>query len=157
MRQHNATATLFLNNANIHRHYDYFKQWRDTGSSIQNHTDLHLHLPMLTAEHQKTEICSNADRFEQVYGARPTLFRPPYGEYTAVTSKLAAECGQKYTVLWSSEVQNGQIKYDSAGKFMPGEIVLLHFTPELAKDLQAVFTAADAQHLQVGKLEDWLR
>lgn len=156
LKKRGATATLFLNNANIHRHYDYFKQWLASGSTLQNHTDSHPHMTTLPADRQKLEICSNADRFEQVYAVRPTLFRPPYGEYDATTAKAAADCGEKYVVLWSSEVQHGTIKYGGTGAFAPGEIVLLHFTPDLERDLHAVFTAADAQHLQIGKLEDWL-
>lgn len=156
MRQRRAVATLFLNNANIHRHYDYYKEWQKDSSSIQNHTDTHPRLPRVDAARQNAEVCGHVVVLERVFGKKPTLFRPPYGELEASQLGLIGSCGHKYVVQWSSYVEHGQIHYGKAGRMLPGEIVLLHFTPELAKDLAAVFAAADAQQLQIGRLEDWL-
>lgn len=158
MKERRATATLFLNNANIHRYYNYFKEWQAAGSTIQNHTDMHRHLPSLAVDAQKREVCTHGDRFTQVFGTRPTFFRPPFGEFNEDTLKIASECGQKYVVLWSAVVEDGLISYaDGATGLRAGDIVLLHFTPELAKDLTAVFDAANAAHLKIGRLEDTLR
>jgi peptidoglycan/xylan/chitin deacetylase (PgdA/CDA1 family) len=156
MRQHRAVASLFLNDANIHRHYDYFLRWQDAGSTIQDHTINHPHLTRLPYIAQKTEICGNADRFANVFGERPTLLRPPYGEFNDTTRRAAEDCGQKHLVHWSVTA-NGGLHYQNGSHLQPGDIVLLHFTPTLDQELQTVFDAAQQQHLYIGRLEDWLR
>jgi peptidoglycan/xylan/chitin deacetylase (PgdA/CDA1 family) len=114
-------------------------------------------MPQLDAAAQKLQICGNGDRFAQVFGVKPTLFRPPYGEYNATTQQMAAQCGIKALVNWSVTVDNGQLNYQAPHQqLQPGDIVLLHFTPNLHTDVAALFAAADAAHLQFGRLEDWL-
>lgn len=158
MRQRKAVATLFLNNANIHRHYDYFKQWLAVGSSIQNHTDSHPHMPMLTPEQQKMQICKNVDEFQQVFGTHASLYRPPYGEYDETTKRIVPTCSGKYIVMWSVEIRDlTYIARPGHQHFEPGDIILLHFTENLDKELAQVFAEADSQHLQIGRLEDWLK
>lgn len=155
MRQRRAVAALFLNQVNVHKHRDYYRQWQDAGSTIQNHTLSHPRLPKMQPDQQQHEICTNAEWLKGEYGTRPALFRPPYGEFNDTTRQTAGSCGQKYLVHWSAVVENGQINY-ARGSMQPGEILLLHFTPDLARDLQAVFADADARGFKIGKLEDWL-
>jgi peptidoglycan/xylan/chitin deacetylase (PgdA/CDA1 family) len=156
IKQKRAVATLFLNQVNVHKHKDYYLQWQDSGSSVQNHTLSHPHLPKLRADEQQHQICSNASWLKGEYGKKSNLFRPPYGEYNDTTRQVAASCGQPYIVHWSAVVEKGHITY-ARGGMQPGEILLLHFTPDLARDLQAVFTDAEAKGLRIGRLEDWLR
>jgi peptidoglycan/xylan/chitin deacetylase (PgdA/CDA1 family) len=156
MIQHRAVATLFLNDANIHSHYDYFLRWQAAGNTIQNHTVSHPHLPRLSFDAQKNQICTNADRFAAIFGERPTLFRPPYGEFNDATRRAVALCGQHHIVHWSVTA-NGGLHYQVGNRLRPGDVVLLHFTSTLDQELQTVFAAATEQHLQIGHLEDWLR
>lgn len=155
MRQRRAVATLFLNQVNVHKHRAYYQQWQDAGSSIQNHTLSHPMLPKMRPDQQQHEVCTNADWLKNEYGTRPTMFRPPYGEYNETTRQVAGACGQKYLVHWSAVAEKGHVTY-SRGSMQPGEIILLHFTPDLARDLQAVFADADARGFKIGKVEDWL-
>jgi peptidoglycan/xylan/chitin deacetylase (PgdA/CDA1 family) len=156
MQSHRAVASLFLNDASIRTHYDYFKRWQAAGSTIQNHTVDHTMLTKLPLASQKTEICDNASRFERAFGARPTLFRPPYGEFNTATRQAASDCGEHHVVHWSVS-GNGGLHYQTGNRLRPGDIVLLHFTPTLDKELVTVFAAAKEQNLQIGRLEDWLR
>lgn len=54
-------------------------------------------------------------------------------------------------------MEDGIIHYQRKNKLQPGDIILLHFTPELAGDLKVLLAKAKAQKLQVGRLEDWIR
>jgi len=73
---------------------------RITGQSVQDHTLTHPHLSRLGLDGQTHEICGAADALQGFYGARPWLFRPPYGDYDQTTRKAAAACGMKALVLW---------------------------------------------------------
>jgi peptidoglycan/xylan/chitin deacetylase (PgdA/CDA1 family) len=156
MQQKGAVATLFLNDSMIKEDYDYFARWQAAGSSIQNHTVNHPYLRKLTFAQQKEEICTNGQTLQEVYGTPQTLFRAPYGEFNDDTLRAAAQCGVKALVNWSVLVHAGQISYQQASRLRPGDIVLLHFTENMERDLAAIFAAAQAQNLQIGRLEDWL-
>lgn len=156
MQERGVVASLFLNDYAVNKHPDHIKRWQQSGSAVQNHTLSHPQMPELPPHVQKHEICENSNRLHAVYGKQPTLFRPPYGEYNDATRRAAAECGIKTLVWWSVVVNGGLLHYQSTDHLRPGDIVLLHFTPNLRADLQALFAAADAQNLQIGRLEDWL-
>ena len=156
MREYHDVATLFLYDNAVWRHYDYFRLWQAIGSTIQNHTIGHPHLKRLSFAQQKQQICDNVGRMANAFGKAPTLFRPPYGEFNQDTQRAAAECGMKALIWWSATVQDGALHYQGTDHLKPGDIVLLHFTPKLAGDLQALLNAAAAQHLQIGKLEEWV-
>ena len=150
-------VTMFLNDNNVKSHYDFFKYYQQFGSTVQNHTISHPHLNSLNHDQQKQEICGNADLLQTEYGKRATLFRSPFGETNDSANKAVAECGMKANVWWSVVVQDGQIQYQDGNKQLRnGDIILLHFTPHLHSDLQAILDQIDKQHLQVGQLEDWL-
>ena len=156
LQNHGAVATLFLNDEVIKAHYDYFARWQAAGSSIQNHTLSHQVLEQLTHERQVEEICGNSLRMKAVFGTDTPLFRPPFGGYNDSILYASAECGVKAIVHWAAEVKDGKIDYQQPNKLRPGDIVLLHFTDNLKQDLQVLFAAAEAEGLQIGRLEDWL-
>jgi peptidoglycan/xylan/chitin deacetylase (PgdA/CDA1 family) len=156
LRKNRLPATLFLYDNAIWRHYDYFRYWQQSGATIQNHTVSHAHLTHLPYPQQKQEICDNANRMANTFGARPTLFRPPYGQFNDDTRRATTDCGMKALVWWTATVQDGALHYQGTDHLKPGDIVLLHFTPHLANDLQVLIDAAKSLNLQFGKLEDWL-
>lgn len=157
IRQNHVVASLFLYRHAVWRHSDYFRLWQSAGSIIENHTLSHPHLKNLTFLQQKEEICSNANAINQMFGSRPTLFRPPYGEFNNDTRQATNECGMKALVCWSVTVKDGNLHYQGTDRLRPGDIVLLHFTPQLAGDLKILLAQASIHHLQIGKLEEWLR
>lgn len=156
LQQKGAVATLFLNDSVISTDYDFFARWQAAGSSIQNHAVNHVYLRKLSLVEQKQEICENGKRLQRVYGTAQTLFRAPNGDFNDDTRRAAAECGVKAMVGWSVLVANGHISYQQTSRLRPGDIVLLHFTQDMERDLAAIFAAAQAQNLHIGRLEDWL-
>ncbi len=157
MRAAGVPASLFLTQRYVSAQPGYFSNIaKQTGSVIENHTLDHKDLHLLSYEDQKKEMCSTNDIYEQVYGKRPTLVRPPYGNYDEDTQRAAAACGLRGLIIWKALVQNGVVEYQATNALHPGDIVLMHFTPAFKQDLQAFIVASNAAGLQPQLLESWL-
>ena len=72
-----------------------------------------------------------------------------------VVQVTAARCGIDRIVLWNAVVENGRLSR-AGGALRAGDIVLLHFTPHLEKDLRAAVRAAHAAGLAPASLADYL-
>jgi len=157
MRAARVPASLFLVQRYVSAAPGYFSYVaQQTGSAIEDHTLDHKDLRDLNYKDQRNEICTTADIYKQVYGKRPTLLRPPYGDYNEDTRRAAASCGLSAVVLWHALVQDGAMQYQVGNTLRPGDIVLMHFTPAFKKDLQAFLDASKAAGLTPQLLEDWL-
>jgi peptidoglycan/xylan/chitin deacetylase (PgdA/CDA1 family) len=155
---HKLPFTLFLEDDLASKDYDYFREIQDAGMTIQDHTISHADLSTLNLEQQKAEICGSADKFQTAFGTRPTLFRPPYGSFNDLTKQAAAECGMKALIVWHAKANGGSIQFqDGNTHFLPGDIVLMHFRQEFQQDMQAFEDQVVKDHLQVGRLEDWIQ
>ncbi|MEV6243662.1 polysaccharide deacetylase family protein [Lentzea sp. NPDC051838] len=145
--------SLFLNTKYAEGHKDYFKQLPAT---IHSHTSNHPNLQGKPFEFQKQEICGNADFLAAEYGKRPTLFRPPFGNYDATTRKAAASCGFKALVNWTAAVNDGRVQFQMGDKLKPGDIVLMHFRTTFVEDFTAFLNRAKQDGLTPVPLEDFL-
>lgn len=158
LQENKIKASLFLAKLFIADKPDYFKPFLAAGHKIENHSISHpLNLVKMSYQQQKDEICQMADFEEQTYGRRPVFFRPPGGPYSSVTRKAAADCGMKAIIDWEAKANAGRVDYQTGTALRPGEIVLMHFRPEFAKDLQAFIEAKNAAGLEVVLLEDYLK
>jgi peptidoglycan/xylan/chitin deacetylase (PgdA/CDA1 family) len=158
MRKNNIKASLFLSKAFIASNPDFFKQLVDLGSVVENHTLTH-DLNMVkdqTYDQQKNEICGMSDYVTEHYGRRPILFRPPGGAYSDTMRQAAADCGMKAVVTWIAKANGGSMQYQVGDKLRPGDVVLMHFRPEFAQDMQAFVNAMNAAGLHTALLEDAL-
>jgi hypothetical protein len=155
---HKLPFTLFLTDDIVKSDYDYFRDLQNAGMTIEDHTLTHTDLTTLSLDQQKTEICGAADKFQATFGNRPTLFRPPYGSYDNITRQAAADCGMKAMIIWHAKANGGSIQFqDGNTNFLPGDIVLMHFRPEFLQDMKAFEDQVAKDHLQVGRLEDWIQ
>ena len=104
-----------------------------------NHSNDHAHFAPMSAEEIKADINACNDKIESVTGVRPTLFRPPYGEYDDDVVATLKSMGM-YTIQWDVDSLDWK-DYDAktihdrvTGKVQPGSIVLFHnaalHTPE---------------------------
>lgn len=123
---------------------------------VEGHSMSHPHLQGLPEEAQRAEICGNVDTVTVALGRRPVLFRPPYGEYDTATQRAAAACGITAVVLWEQTFQGGQMSFRSHQQLQPGDIVLLHFRPDLPGDLLMLVEQIEAAGLRVARLQDYL-
>lgn len=150
-------VTLFLQGSLVDKAPDYFRGLQAAGAKIENHTQTHREMPGLSAAQQKKEICSTADKYQKLFGSRPTLFRPPFGSYNTTTKKMTAACGLKYIVLWRETTDNGKVFYQRPDKLVhAGDIILMHFRPAFVRDYAAVLWAIKKAGLTPALLEDYL-
>ncbi|MDQ1036679.1 peptidoglycan/xylan/chitin deacetylase (PgdA/CDA1 family) [Streptomyces sp. V3I8] len=120
--------TAFLSDRLVKDDYGYFGKMQAAGVVLNNHTLRHRYLPDLSYAGQKREICGMQDVIEKRYGKRPTLFRPPFGNYNEDTLRAAGACGIKAAPLWNEEVFVDHWEYREWDRDLhPGDIVLSHF------------------------------
>ena len=156
MKHNHIKASLFLANHLIEDNPNFFKDFITAGSYVEDHSVSHVQLSKLSYARQRQEICEEADLQTQQFGRRPVLFRPPYGDYNTDTRRAAADCGMKAVVLWIAKANGGSMQYQVGDHLRPGDIVLMHFRPEFAQDMQAFVQAEKAAGLHTVLLEDWL-
>jgi len=70
------------------------------GHLIGGHTVNHVQLPLLDDAAVKAELDQQDQSFERLFGARPTLFRPPYGARSERIDQHLAARGYT-TVVWN--------------------------------------------------------
>ncbi|MGP3773749.1 polysaccharide deacetylase family protein [Streptomyces sp. SDT5-1] len=155
--------TAFLTDAEVKPRYGYFKQMQARGVTLNNHTLHHPFLPGLSYARQKQEICGMQDVIEKKYGKRPTLFRPPFGDYNRDTLRAAKACGIEYAPIWNAEAFVDRMDYREWDRDIhPGDILLTHFRgrkdwkgtmPDMIRNLM---DHLHAKGYAVARLEDYL-
>jgi len=100
------------------------------GDVVGDHTETHPMLARLSAHDQREELFEQIVRIE-LLGARPDLFRPPYGSFNATTLSMLRAL-KLLMVLWSVDTGDYQqpgvpviVQRALAGAH-PGAIILLH-------------------------------
>ncbi|MDI1465114.1 polysaccharide deacetylase family protein [Catellatospora sp. KI3] len=157
IRRAKIPVTLFLNSPAAAKYTGYFKAIEDAGGVVENHTITHNSLKGKSYDYQKHEICGAADKLEALFGKRPTLFRPPYGNRDATTLRAAHDCGMHASFYWTQTVDKGIVRYQTAQKVVkPGDVLLMHFRPALMDDLLAALKAIYRSGLTPALLEDYV-
>lgn len=155
LRKERVPLTLFLVREPALDGQSYFKEMQTLGATVQAHTVSHPQLKELGYGDQQRQICGGLPDLEAWYGTRPTLFRPPYGEWNETTRSVVANCNLNALVLWRGATNDGRL--DLVGEtFHPGDILLMHFRTDLLQNLKLVFARARAEGYRIGRLEDYL-
>ncbi|MCX5194943.1 polysaccharide deacetylase family protein [Streptomyces sp. NBC_00249] len=155
--------TAFLSDYLVRDNYAYFKQMQAAGVTLNNHTLNHRYMPGLSYEKQREEICGQQDTIQKQFGKRPTLFRPPYGNYNQDTLRAAKSCGIKSVPLWNAEAFTNRMDYREWDRDLhPGDIILTHFRgredwkgtmPDMIRHVMKTVTD---KGYAVARLEDYL-
>nr|WP_205615112.1 polysaccharide deacetylase family protein [Streptomyces harenosi] len=155
--------TAFLSDYLVKEDYGYFKEMQDRGVTLNNHTLHHPYLPALSYSSQEHEICGMQQVIRERYGKRPTVFRPPYGNYDGDTLRAARNCGIDHVPLWSEEVFADHWEYREWDRSLhPGDIVLSHFRGRNDWDgtmpdmVRRFLDKVTAEGYAVARLEDYL-
>ena len=157
IRDSGARPTLFLNDRYVRGNETYFKALQDQDDLvIGNHTVNHPDLVKMSYAAQRKEICDDSDAFATAFGKRPTLFRPPFGDYNADTQRAAADCGLKAVILWTAAVNDGVVQFQAGNKLKAGDIVLMHFRKTFVADYTAFLNRAKQDGLVPVPLPDFL-
>jgi peptidoglycan/xylan/chitin deacetylase (PgdA/CDA1 family) len=150
-------VTMFLNSPAAANYSSYFTAIQATGAFVQDHTVTHRNLKGQTYDFQFKEINDCAVKLQEIFGARPYLFRPPFGNYDSVTLKAARDAGMRVSFFWTQTVNEGTVRYQTSQKVVkPGDVMLMHFRPALADDLIGALKAIYASGLTPARLEDYM-
>jgi peptidoglycan-N-acetylglucosamine deacetylase len=123
-------ATFFLCGENAERYPDLVRRIKAEGHEIGNHTYSHPWLYLMRREKIADEIDRTQDVLQRISGARPRLFRPPYGVRWFSLWPLLQERGLTM-VMWSMRGYDGRlgasgIAQTTLDQLQPGGIILLH-------------------------------
>ncbi|MEU3721923.1 polysaccharide deacetylase family protein [Streptomyces sp. NPDC031705] len=163
MRELKIPYTAFLSDYLVRDNYPYFKEMQAAGVTLNNHTLNHRYMPGLSYEQQREEICGQQDTIQKQFGKRPSLFRPPYGNYNQDTLRAAKSCGIKAVPLWNAEAFVNRMDYREWDRDLhPGDIILTHFRgredwkgtmPDMIRHVMKTVTD---KGYAVARLEDYL-
>ena len=142
--------TLFLTERYIADKIPEMQRLTTVGGWVELHTATHPDL--FRRGNDAREICGPLDAYELAFARRSTLFRPPYGNTNGTTQRVAATCGLEAVVLWRASMNYGALA-TQGGPLRAGDIVLMHFRPDLADNLRELFRVVEAQGLRLGRLE----
>jgi peptidoglycan/xylan/chitin deacetylase (PgdA/CDA1 family) len=149
-------VTLFLTINAIRSDPGYFKQLEAGGAVIEAHTITHTELKGKSPDFQRHEICGSADQLGNLYGRRPVLFRPPFGDKDETTLQVTKECGMKAAFFWKETVDKGVVHYQVGHTVQSGDIILMHFRPAFVDDFLAALQAIHDAGLTPALLEDYI-
>ena len=65
----------------VDKYPESVKALADAGHEVMNHSNTHAHFSQLSTDEIIADVTACNDKIEAVTGVRPTLIRPPYGEY----------------------------------------------------------------------------
>ena len=132
-------ATFFVVGEWVDKYPESVKALADAGHEVMNHSNTHAHFSQLSTDEIIADVTACSDKIEAVTGVRPTLIRPPYGEYddhviTAIRSMGMEPIQWDVDSLDWKELSASEITERVTTRVQPGSIVLFHnaalHTPE---------------------------
>ena len=142
--QYNVPATFFLVGDWVDNYPESVKALSDAGHSVQNHSNTHPYLTQCSADTIMFELNACNDKIEAITGVRPTLIRPPYGDYNDTVVNTIRSMGME-PIQWDvdsldwKELSAPEITQRVLSGVQPGSIVLFHnaalHTPEALPDI----------------------
>lgn len=129
--QYNAKATFFLVGIWVDKYPELVKEIAARGHEIGNHSDSHAHFTQISDSKIRQELDSCSDKIEALTGVRPTLFRPPYGDYNSKVITVVRDEGYE-AVQWSVDSLDWKnrgvedLVKRATNNIQPGDIILFH-------------------------------
>ena len=137
--RYDVKATFFVVGEWVDKYPESVKALADAGHEVMNHSNTHAHFSQLSTDEIIADVTACNDKIEAVTGVRPTLIRPPYGEYddhviTAIRSMGMEPIQWDVDSLDWKELSAAEITERVTSRVQPGSIVLFHnaaiHTPE---------------------------
>ena len=129
--KYNIKATFFVVGEWVDKYPESVKALHDAGHEIMNHSNDHKYFSKLSAAEIISDINLCNDKIESVTGVRPTLFRPPYGDYNDNVVSTVNSIGM-YPIQWDvdsldwKDLSAQDIQSRVLKRVQPGSIVLFH-------------------------------
>lgn len=147
--EYGVKTTFFLVDIWVKNYPGLVREIAARGHEIGNHSTTHPHMSQLGEQQIIEELSAQAGHVEELTGVKPTLFRPPYGDYNDRLVRTARDQGYE-VIQWSVDSQDWKNRgaadvINRAKKARSGDIVLFHndaeFTvdalPEILEDYKA--------------------
>ncbi len=128
--QYEIKTTFFLVDIWVQKYPELVQEIAARGHEIGNHSTSHPHMSQLSEEKIVSELKTMSDHVEELTGTRPTLFRPPYGDYNnrvILTSRAQGYEAIQWSVDsldWKNRGREEIVR--RATKVQSGDIVLFH-------------------------------
>ncbi|MGI5971785.1 MAG: polysaccharide deacetylase family protein [Oscillospiraceae bacterium] len=142
--KYDVKATFFLVGMWVDKYPESVKALSDAGHEIMNHSATHAHMSRLSREEIIADIDTCSAKIEAITGVRPTLFRPPYGEYDDKVISAVRSMGME-PIQWDvdsldwKDLSAAEITKRVLSRIRPGSIVLFHnaalHTPEALPEI----------------------
>ena len=139
LEQYQVKATFFVVGEWVDKYPESVKALSEAGHEVMNHSNTHPHMNQMSREEVISDVEACNDKIESVTGVRPTLIRPPYGEYNDTVISAIRSIGME-PIQWDvdsldwKDLSAAEITARVTGKVQPGSIVLFHnaalHTPE---------------------------
>ena len=147
--RYNAKATFFLVGIWVDKYPELVQEIAKRGHEIGNHSDSHAHFTQISDAQIRQELKDCSDKIEDLTGTRPTLFRPPYGDYNSKVITVVRDAGYEAvqwsidSLDWKNRGVNDLVKR-ATNNVQKGDIILFH------NDSQYIVEALPAilQHYQ---------
>ncbi len=97
--RHGVKCTFFAVEFWVEKYPEYAKKIVERGHELGTHSKTHPYMSKLSKTQQVEELSSSSKAIEQATGVKPTLFRPPYGDYNNSLIEACAELGL-YPIQW---------------------------------------------------------
>ncbi len=160
--EYNAKATFFLVGIWVDKYPELVKEIADRGHEIGNHSDSHAHFTQISESKIRQELDGCSDKIEALTGVRPTLFRPPYGDYNSKVITVVRDEGYEAvqwsidSLDWKNRGVDDLVKRATAN-VQPGDIILFHNDSEyIVEALPAILQFYQAQGFQMIPAKDIL-
>ena len=125
------SVTFFVVGDWVDRFPEEVKRLHEAGHEVMNHSDTHPYMSKISESERMAELDRCNDKIEQITGVRPTLFRPPYGDYNNAVIRSVEAAGMT-CVQWSVDSLDWkdptpeQMTERVLSKVESGDIVLFH-------------------------------
>lgn len=152
LEKYKIKVTFFVVGDWVDRYPESVKALHDAGHEVMNHSDDHAHFNGLTNDQIVRDITACNEKIEAITGVRPTLFRPPYGEYNDQVVRSVRSMGIE-PIQWDvdsldwKDLSASEISKRVTSKVQPGSIVLFH---NAAKNTPAALSGIIETLLQDG-------
>jgi Predicted xylanase/chitin deacetylase len=150
MREQHVPISAFLIGKAVQERPDFWRAFLAVGGDIDNHTFTHPDLTKESLEEIVSQI-ETAQKYLNTFST-PSLFRPPYGSYNQTVCQAASQAGIKHVVIWNATMDSNGLQTYNGKPLEPGSIILLHWVPDLAAQLEKLIVILNQEHLGVASL-----
>lgn len=160
--EYDVKTTFFLVDIWTERFPELVKEIVARGHEIGNHSTTHAEMSKQGHDEIVHELKVMSDHVEALTGVRPTLFRPPYGDYDDEVVQTARNEGYE-VIQWSVDSLDWKNKgvqdlvFRSTRKIKSGDIILFHNDSQyIVEALPQILQHYRDQGFQVVKISDIL-